>query len=280
MFERYTEKARRTIFFARYIASQFGSPAIESEHLLLGLLRENSNLGRWLPNATPETIRQWVEAEGEHRTPIAASVDLPLSNESKRILKQAADEADRLSHYYIGTDHLFLALFAVEDCLAAKLVARAAADAAKIRVEVSQQSQEPRYESRPHPPVRRAPPEQTLEIHGCMRNADHIHDVVRTIRSYNWHWHKTAFRPRDIVVHRKTGRLSFDLGLAKDSKNFELVNGGWKKDYCLICRWELRSSDDEHGTGYTNGCNWLCTECCERFVQRPDFFASSQSEMT
>jgi hypothetical protein len=40
MFERYTEKARRTIFFARYEASQFGSPYIETEHILLGLLRE------------------------------------------------------------------------------------------------------------------------------------------------------------------------------------------------------------------------------------------------
>lgn len=41
MFERYTEKARRVIFFARYEASQFGSPFIETEHLLLGLLRED-----------------------------------------------------------------------------------------------------------------------------------------------------------------------------------------------------------------------------------------------
>ena len=41
MFERYTEKARRAIFFARYEASQFGSPVIETEHLLLGLLRED-----------------------------------------------------------------------------------------------------------------------------------------------------------------------------------------------------------------------------------------------
>jgi ATP-dependent Clp protease ATP-binding subunit ClpC len=39
VFERYNEKPRRSIFFARYEASQFGSPEIESEHLLLGLLR-------------------------------------------------------------------------------------------------------------------------------------------------------------------------------------------------------------------------------------------------
>ena len=44
MFERYTEKARRVIFFARYEASQLGSPYIETEHLLLGLLREDKVL--------------------------------------------------------------------------------------------------------------------------------------------------------------------------------------------------------------------------------------------
>lgn len=55
MFERYTEKGLRTIFFARYEASQFGSPQIESEHLLLGLLHESQPLpegsqrpGGWL----------------------------------------------------------------------------------------------------------------------------------------------------------------------------------------------------------------------------------------
>ena len=44
MFERYTEKARRVIFFARYEAAQFGSPLIETEHLLLSLLREDKAL--------------------------------------------------------------------------------------------------------------------------------------------------------------------------------------------------------------------------------------------
>ena len=44
MFERYTEKARRVIFFARYEATQFGLPYVETEHLLLGLLRENPAL--------------------------------------------------------------------------------------------------------------------------------------------------------------------------------------------------------------------------------------------
>ena len=59
MFERYTEKARRVIFFARYEASQFGSPYIETEHLLLGLLREDKALtNRFLrSHASVESIR-------------------------------------------------------------------------------------------------------------------------------------------------------------------------------------------------------------------------------
>ena len=58
MFERYTEKARRAIFFARYEASQFGSPSIETEHLLLGLLREDKPLTNRLfkPRATVESL--------------------------------------------------------------------------------------------------------------------------------------------------------------------------------------------------------------------------------
>ena len=50
MFERYTEKARRVIFFARYEASQFGSPYIETEHLLLGLLREDRAVVKGVPD--------------------------------------------------------------------------------------------------------------------------------------------------------------------------------------------------------------------------------------
>jgi ATP-dependent Clp protease ATP-binding subunit ClpC len=64
MFERYTEKARRVIFFARYEASQFGSPYIETEHLLLGLLRENHVIAaKFLPaESSVEVIRQKVES--------------------------------------------------------------------------------------------------------------------------------------------------------------------------------------------------------------------------
>ena len=66
MFERYTEKARRVIFFARYEASQYGSPYIETEHLLLGLMREDKALAnRFLrSHGSIESIRKEIEARG------------------------------------------------------------------------------------------------------------------------------------------------------------------------------------------------------------------------
>ena len=124
MFERYTEKARRVIFFARYEASQFGSPYIETEHLLLGLLREDKALANrfllsWL---SVESIRKKIEGHTTIRERVATSVDLPLSNECKRVLVYAAEEAERLSHKHIGTEHLLLGLLRESDCFAAKLL--------------------------------------------------------------------------------------------------------------------------------------------------------------
>ena len=79
MFERYTEKARRVIFFARYEASQFGAPAIEPEHLLLGLMREDKTLtGRFFPRAqvSIESIRKEIEGRTLLREKISTSVEL------------------------------------------------------------------------------------------------------------------------------------------------------------------------------------------------------------
>ncbi len=63
MFERYTEKARRVIFFARYEASQYGSHYIDTEHILLGLMREDRPLMSTMIGSgnLSETVRQEVE---------------------------------------------------------------------------------------------------------------------------------------------------------------------------------------------------------------------------
>lgn len=124
MFERYTEKARRVIFFARYEASQYGSPYIETEHLLLGLLREDRALvKRFFGESNVEPgIRTEIEGQITQRERISTSVEVPLTEQCKKILKLAGEEADRLAHRHIGTEHLLVALIRMEGSLAAKLL--------------------------------------------------------------------------------------------------------------------------------------------------------------
>jgi ATP-dependent Clp protease ATP-binding subunit ClpC len=114
MFERYTESARRVLFFARYEATQWGSPSIETEHVLLGLIRDPGSLatrvvlarGSW----TLDGIRMGVDQRVTRRERYPESVEIPFSSETKRALEYAAEEADRLGHSYIGNEHLLLAL--------------------------------------------------------------------------------------------------------------------------------------------------------------------------
>jgi ATP-dependent Clp protease ATP-binding subunit ClpC len=139
MFERYTEKARRVIFFARYEASQFGSPYIESEHLLLGLLREDKALtNRFLrSHASIESIRKQIEGRTTIREKVSTSVDLPLSQECKRVLAYATEEAERLSHKHIGTEHLLLGLLREDKCFAAEILHERGLRLSALREELS-----------------------------------------------------------------------------------------------------------------------------------------------
>ena len=124
MFERYTEKARRVIFFARYEASQYGSPSIETEHLLLGLMREDKGLtNRFLrSHSSIDSIKKEIEGRTVIREKVSTSIDLPLSAECKRILAYSADEAERLRHRHIGTEHLLLGILREDKCLAAEIL--------------------------------------------------------------------------------------------------------------------------------------------------------------
>ena len=113
MFERYTERARRVLFFARYEASQLGSISIETEHLLLGLIREGKGLTSRIfarSHLSLESIRKEIEGRTVFREKVSTSVEIPFSTETKRVLQYSAEEADRLLHNYIGTEHLLLGI--------------------------------------------------------------------------------------------------------------------------------------------------------------------------
>jgi ATP-dependent Clp protease ATP-binding subunit ClpC len=125
MLERYTEKGRRTIFRARFEACQLGSPQIESEFLLLGLLRENKGtLSLTLDfKASEQKIRSSIEAAQIQRPKLPFSINLPFTDECKRILGYyAVVEAFRMDDRYIGPEHLLLGILHESECLAARIL--------------------------------------------------------------------------------------------------------------------------------------------------------------
>jgi ATP-dependent Clp protease ATP-binding subunit ClpC len=126
MFQRFDEKARRVIFFSRYEASNYGSPAIETEHLLLAIIREAPQIlvgrpGFDFPNLVKQTM-ELAKARGEGRT-ISTSVDLPLSNECQRILGHAVEEADLAKSKPISAIHLLGGLLREKQSASAVLLA-------------------------------------------------------------------------------------------------------------------------------------------------------------
>jgi len=138
MFERFTAEASRVIFLARQETSQLGAWCIETEHLLLALLREDAALVRRFlpPNVSVEAIRRQVEERtAKNDTTVPSTMALPLSPQSKLVLRWAAEESEGLSHHQIDSRHLLLGLLREDTSLASEILRSHGLDPAVIRRE-------------------------------------------------------------------------------------------------------------------------------------------------
>jgi ATP-dependent Clp protease ATP-binding subunit ClpC len=126
MFEKFTEKAKRVLFLARYEASRRGSELIGTEHLLLGLLQEEEEVTRELfrrSKVSVDLLRAELEALEGERDKISTSVEIPFGEATRRALDYAEEEAERMLESSVGAEHLLLGLMRVEDSAAARLLA-------------------------------------------------------------------------------------------------------------------------------------------------------------
>ena len=127
--ERYTEAAIRALFFARYEASQLGSASIQTEHVLIGLIREGqsdkpSTASRIvaLSGLTSDQILKQIEERTAIGPKVATMIEIPFSDETKRVLESAAQEAAQMSHELIGPEHLLLGLLREERSIATSIL--------------------------------------------------------------------------------------------------------------------------------------------------------------
>jgi uncharacterized protein (TIGR03435 family) len=155
MFERLTERARRALFFARDETSRLGSTSIDTEHLLLGVIREGKGLtGRLFADADIDfdEIRDDVLRRIPAQSKTSTSAETPLSPAAKRVLQHAVQEADRLSHDYVGTEHLLLGLLGEERSVAADVLTSRGVRPDRVRKQIVELLTDGERREHPGPP--------------------------------------------------------------------------------------------------------------------------------
>jgi ATP-dependent Clp protease ATP-binding subunit ClpC len=153
MFERFTEQARRTLFFSRYEAFQLGGASIETEHLLLGLIRESDAVVQRIfadADVSYQAVRKQFQ-EMVTGPKIPTSVEIPFTAETKRALQCAAEEADLLAHRHIGIEHLLLGLLRIRGAIAESYLAKKGLSAERVREQIRNQGTSSADETAPAP---------------------------------------------------------------------------------------------------------------------------------
>jgi ATP-dependent Clp protease ATP-binding subunit ClpC len=138
MWQRFTERARKVVFYAQEEAQKFGEGYVSTEHLLLGLVRESDSVAaRVLEKLGVSLNRIRVEVEKQlPRGDARPSQDMTLTPRAKRVIDLAYDEARNLNNNYIGTEHLLLGLIREGDGLAGRVLAKLGVELERARREV------------------------------------------------------------------------------------------------------------------------------------------------
>ena len=138
MFERFTERARQVVVLTQEEARGLKHSYIGTEHILLGLFREQEGLAARVLESLGLTIEE-VRADVARIVGQGAEVrtgQIPFTPRAKRVLELALREALSLGHNYVGTEHILLGLVRVNQGGAARILGDLDADAEKIRTEI------------------------------------------------------------------------------------------------------------------------------------------------
>ncbi len=138
MWQRFTERARRIILLGQQEAATMQSGYVGTEHLLLGLMRENEGVAAQIlqkMGISMQAVREEIEKESKPVDNVSSS-EAKLTPTAKHVLELAADESRRMRHNFIGTEHLLIALLRDKDTLAAAVLRRLGLNLEKARTQV------------------------------------------------------------------------------------------------------------------------------------------------
>jgi len=183
-FEKFSERARRVLSLAQEEAQRFNHNYIGTEHILLGLVRETEGVAaRVLLNLSVELVKvrsavEFIIGRGERPTP----GEIGLTPRAKKVIELAVDEARRLSHHYIGTEHLLIGLMREGEGVAAGVLESLGVGLEKVREEtnsiIQKQSSGQSSGSRSNTRTSRTPALDELGVDLTKRAADGDLDPV------------------------------------------------------------------------------------------------------
>ncbi len=136
MFEKFTERGRKVIIYAREEAEKRQNDYLGTEHLLLGLLREEESLPMVIlkkMGLSAEELRMEVERNLPTGSNILTFGDIPFTPRAKKVLELAVEEARLLGHSYIGSEHLLIGLIREDAGIAGKILRSLGANLLGVR---------------------------------------------------------------------------------------------------------------------------------------------------
>jgi len=139
MFDRFTDRAKKVMSYARQEAQKFNHEYIGTEHVLLGLVQEGSGVAANVlkhMNVDLEKIRHEVEKIVKTGPTTVTMGQLPFTPRAKKVLELSMEEASQLGHNYIGTEHLLLGLIRESEGIAAQVLMNLGVKLEEVREEV------------------------------------------------------------------------------------------------------------------------------------------------
>ena len=257
MFNRFTARARQVLFYARSEVSQFGSRALEPEHILLGMLDEGKGPGSRILAQTGgplDDVRSDIVGRITSGERIPDSVEIAFSASCQRVLLYAAEEADRLSHPHIGTEHLLLGLLREERTVAYDVLAARGVGIEGVReaiVELLRSGGQPEPPGPPPTPASTYPwpqipfvPSRTVHIlYSGMRSPEPpvVNHAGPVFSAY-------GFTLEDIIIRAWEGdrrQLDITPGLS-DGTRFDFLMVLPQEETTATCVALLRSAIEQH----------------------------------
>lgn len=170
--ERFTQRASTAITKAHDAALGMGHSYVGTEHLLLGIIREGEGLGARIltDNALTDAVLTRMVTETVGRG-VPGAPEQGLSPRARHVIELAAEDANRLGHCYVGTEHILMGILREADSAGARIIVAAGGDLNKIYTDIMDVFGRPEYKPRPQQSAprsqtRRAADTKTLDQYG------------------------------------------------------------------------------------------------------------------